>query len=153
MTPEDEELYRKHGDRLLWMATTLVGPSDAEDVFASAIVRAMGAPGWYRVEYKEAYLHRSVVNEAKRLFERRSNRERRECLWASPERLYPSEIRPDVQDAVAHLSVQQRAVVFLTYWADLAGRDVAALLDVSEGTVRQHLTRARASLRRIIDDE
>jgi RNA polymerase sigma factor (sigma-70 family) len=152
MTPEDEELYRKHGDRLLWMATALVGPSDAEDVFASAIVRAMGAPGWGGVEHKEAYLHRTVVNEAKRLFERRSNRERREHLWASPERLYPTEVRPDVQEAVASLSVQQRAVVFLTYWADLTGRDVAVLLDVSEGTVRQHLARAKATLRRMIDE-
>ena len=152
MTPEDEELYRKHGDRLLWMATALVGPSDADDVFASAIVRAMSASGWADVEHKEAYLHRSVVNEAKRLFERRTNRERRERLWASPDRLYPPEVHLDVQQAVASLSVQQRAVVFLTYWADLPGRDVAALLGVSEGTVRQHLARARRSLRRLIDE-
>lgn len=151
MRPEDEALYRKYADRLMRLAAALVGAGDAEDVFSSAVVRAMGSNSWDRVEHKGAYLHRSVVNEAKRLWERRSARQNRERLWASPARLYPSEVRPDVQDAVAELSVQQRAVVFLTYWADLDGRSVGEVLDISEGSVRQHLARAKASLRRKLD--
>jgi RNA polymerase sigma factor (sigma-70 family) len=151
MTPGDEELYRKHGDRLMRLATALVGPSDAEDVFSAAVVRTLGSPRWSETKNKSAYLHRAVVNEAKRLFERTSNRKKRELLWASPDRLYPTEIHPEVTNAVAELSTQQRAAVFLTYWADLPGAEVAELLGVSVGTVRQHLSRARTALRRTLD--
>ena len=52
---------------------------------------------------------------------------------------------------MASLSEQQRAVVFLTYWEDLAPAQVADLLGVSDGTVRKQLARARDQLRRILD--
>ena len=53
--------------------------------------------------------------------------------------------------AVASLSLRQRATVFLTYWEDLDTRTVANVLGISEGSVYQHLNRARATLRRRID--
>jgi len=60
------------------------------------------------------------------------------------------EIMPEVARAVAHLSPQQRAVVFLTYWDDLDTSAVASLLGVSEGTVRKQLARARSQLRKVL---
>ena len=38
---------------------------------------------------------------------------------------------------VRSLSPQERAVVFLAYWDDLAAPEIAALLDVSEGVARK----------------
>ena len=64
----------------------------------------------------------------------------------------PGELRPDVLEAVARLSMRQRAAVFLTYWSDLDPVAIAELLDVSEGSVRRHLARARANLRKVLDD-
>ena len=49
------------------------------------------------------------------------------------------------------LSPRQQATVLLTYWDDLAPRDVAQRLGISEGSVRRHLARARARLRRVLD--
>ena len=152
MTPEDEELYRKYGDRLVRLAAAIVGPSDAVDVLSTAMVTVFTSRRWHAVENKPGYLHRAVVNESRKVLGRRSRREQRERLWASPDRVYPTEVMPEVRDAVAELSARQRAVVFLTYWADLDGRSVAELLGVSEGTVRRHLTRARIALRRTLDD-
>jgi RNA polymerase sigma-70 factor (ECF subfamily) len=60
------------------------------------------------------------------------------------------ELEPEVSAAVAGLSPQQRAVVFLTYWDDLDPRSVGALLGVGEGTVRKQLNRARARLREVL---
>jgi len=60
------------------------------------------------------------------------------------------EIEPEVAAAVARLSPQQRAVVFLTYWDDLDAATVANLLGVSEGTVRKQLGRARNKLREVL---
>ena len=54
--------------------------------------------------------------------------------------------------ALAQLSPQQRAVVYFTYWDDLLPSQIAELLDVSEGTVRKQLARARDHLRRILRD-
>ena len=58
----------------------------------------------------------------------------------------------DAQRALAGLSPQQRAVVYLTYWDDLTPAQVAALLGVSEGSVRKQLARAREQLRRVLDE-
>jgi len=63
----------------------------------------------------------------------------------------PPESSIDAHRALAELSEQQRTVVYLTYWEDLAPTQIAELLDVSEGTVRKQLARARDHLRRILD--
>lgn len=60
------------------------------------------------------------------------------------------ELMPEVARAVAALSPQQRAVVFLTYWDDLDAITVADLLGVSAGTVRKQLGRARGRLRKVL---
>jgi RNA polymerase sigma factor (sigma-70 family) len=57
-----------------------------------------------------------------------------------------------VLDAIGRLSVRQRAVVYLTYWDDLDPAATAELLGISEGSVRRHLARARANLRRTLRD-
>jgi RNA polymerase sigma factor (sigma-70 family) len=56
-----------------------------------------------------------------------------------------------VREAVGKLSVRQRAVIVLTYWADLDPPTVAERLGISEGSVRRHLARARAHLREVLD--
>jgi RNA polymerase sigma-70 factor (ECF subfamily) len=60
--------------------------------------------------------------------------------------------RPDVAAAVGRLSVRQRAAVFLTYWEGLRQDEVAARLDISVGSVKRHLTRARAKLKEQIHE-
>lgn len=52
--------------------------------------------------------------------------------------------------AVAALSSQQRAVVFLTYWMDEPIDVVAEILAVRPGTVRRQLARARHRLRGVL---
>ena len=46
--------------------------------------------------------------------------------------------------------MQQRAVVYLTYWHDWEPARVAATLGVSEGTIRQQLGRGREKLREVL---
>jgi Sigma-70, region 4 len=56
---------------------------------------------------------------------------------------------PEPWAAVLTLSVQQRAVIVLTYWQDLAPRQVAGRLGISESSARRDLARGRERLRRI----
>ena len=52
----------------------------------------------------------------------------------------------DLRDAVATLPTRQREVVVLHYYLGYPVREIAGLLAVSEGNVKNALFRARASL-------
>ncbi len=148
----DEEIYRKHADDLVRFATGLVGPFDAADVVTDACLRAFRSRGWPEVVNHRAYLYRSVFNQARSHHRSALRRRVRELRAAGPATAPPQEVDVDVLAAVDRLSVQQRAAVVLTYWEDLAPRDVASRLGVSEGSVKRHLARARARLKELLDE-
>ena len=50
-------------------------------------------------------------------------------------------------DALRALPKRQRAVVVLRFWDDLSVHDTAAVLDISEGTVKSHTARGLTALR------
>lgn len=144
------EVYRQHADELVRYATALVGPDDAPDVVTDAVMAAFRSPEWPRVANQRAYLYRAVLNRAhsvRRSDARRRNREARTALRPTTD---PVGSSADAQRALAVLTAQQRAVVYLTYWDDLTPSQIAGVLDVSEGTVRKQLARAREQLRRTL---
>lgn len=143
---DDAELYRKYADELMRYASALAGPGGAEDLFASAFLAAIASPGWKGVDNKRAYLYRVVLHEAIRFRRSTDRRLRREQHVATSDRHDPSSSDIDVVSALRRLSVRQRAVVFLTYWADLAPAAVAATIDSSERTVERELARAKQRL-------
>ena len=152
-TDANRATYEAHATELTNFATALVGPSDAGDVVSIAVVSAFSSPSWPSVLNRRAYLYRAVVNAAnsyKRSSGRRSLREQM-VASRSARTTHQPEFRPDVLAAVEDLSPQQRAVVYLTYWEDLTNEAVAERLDVSVGTVKRHLDRARQNLRRKLD--
>lgn len=150
-------VYRRHADELIRYATALVGPADAPDVVIDGVLTAFRSASWPTVSNQRAYLYRAVLNRA--LGERRSNgrRQAREALAAGREAAAQSSGESassiDALRALAGLSAQQRAVVYLTYWDDLTPAQVADLLGVGEGTVRKQLARAREQLRRTLHDQ
>lgn len=145
---DNEEVYRKYGEELTRYATGLVGPFDASDVVTEACLKAFVARSWPDVLDRRAYLYRTVLSVANDHHRRTLSRRIREIKAAEPERIPdPSgDIDLEVLDAVARLSVQQRAAVFLTYWEDLGPDDVAKRMGVTSGTVKRHLARARKRL-------
>lgn len=147
-----EELWTKWGADLLRYATALVGPDDASDAVAGVMLEAvtMFEPGSERERLGRPYVYRMLLNRVRMDYRSRTRRERRE--WKAIG--LPDHVElladPMVVSAVARLSVMQRAVVFLTYWEDLSPAAVALQLDVSEGTVKRHLARARNHLRKVL---
>lgn len=100
---------------------------DAPDVLAGAVVKVLATPGWPAVVNRRAYLYRSVFNEAQTWLRRAGQRrllDARAVRAAAVDRWELPTLRPDVRVAVAGLSVRQRAVIVLTYWADLDRRRV-----------------------------
>jgi RNA polymerase sigma-70 factor (ECF subfamily) len=147
------DLYRAHAVELTRFATVLVGPRHAEDVVADAIARVFATTAPVVVTDARAYLYRAVLNQARRTLQSDAARRRRERRHADLRTPACSD-EPDreVIAAVARLSDRQRAVVFFAYWQDLEPASIASVLGISEGSVRRHLARARARLRRTLDD-
>ncbi len=148
-----EVLYRRHVKELVHFATVMVGPDDAFDVVADAVLATMKRGSLDGVSNVRAYWFRAVSNTAIDLKRSRSRRERRERS-STADRLagasHPESL--EARSLLECLSSQQRAVVYLSYWHDLAPDRVAELLGVSEGTVRKQLARGRERLREVLGD-
>jgi RNA polymerase sigma factor (sigma-70 family) len=142
-------VFEAHGARLMALAAALAGPSHAGDIVGSVMLREVARCGPVVVRDWGAYLTRAVVNEVRSVHRASLRREARERRFASGvRRSGGTDELPEVLSALAALPIRQRAVVFLTYWADLTPRAVAVELGISEGSVRKHLARARATLRK-----
>jgi len=150
-----EATYRESADVLLRLAIGLVGSSNAEDLVATAVAKCLSARSGGRViEDPAAYLYRSVVNEGTSFYRRAGVRARsfrvvdgaaKKTARDHSEGVVGS---MEVQAALLALPARQRAVCVLTYWEDKSIAEIATLLDISEGSVKKHLARARASLRK-----
>ena len=62
------------------------------------------------------------------------------------------EVPDELRDAVRALPPARRLVLVLHYWLDLPLDEIAALLDVPFGTVASRLSRARADVRRALEE-
>lgn len=150
------QLYERHADELMRFATSVAGPDTAADVVSIAFVGALSSPGWARVDNQRAYLYRSVLNAARSNARSNGRRTRREATVAERDRIAPAatpSADPDIWRAVRALSDRQRAVVYLTYWMDMTTEQIAALLDLSPGSVKKHLDRGRTALRSTLGGE
>ena len=67
-----------------------------------------------------------------------------------PDREVEEQSSIDLMQALAQLSVRDRAVVALRYLEDLSVRDVALALDLPEGTVKSRSSRALARLEQLL---
>lgn len=143
---DNEQVYRSYAVELTRYATGLVGPIDAADVVTDACLKAFTSRKWSEVSNRRAYLYRTVLSVATDHHRSTLSRRLREIKAAGPESTLPQEVDVDVLSAVERLSMQQRAAVLLTYWADLPVEAVAIQMGVSTGAVKRHLARARKHL-------
>src|SRR5919199_6093168 len=142
---ELEILYRAKFPTFLRVATAIVRDEElardaVHDAFASAIRNRRRFRGDGPLE---AWVWRMVVNAA-----RKAARPARDVApRLSANGASPSE-PADLRAAIQALPERQRTVLFLRYFADLDYRAIAAVLDVTLGTVGSTLNAAHAALRR-----
>lgn len=146
MDIRDEELYAKHSDELTRFATTLVGPSYAEDIVANAVIRSMNSKSWPTVTEPRAYLFRAVLNEARSVGRSDRRRTRRERSVAPHEAAEEATISLEVRDAMARLSLRERSALHLAYWHELSVSEIARTLGLSHRSTERALTHARRTL-------
>ena len=145
---------------LLRAAYLLLRDRDAaEDAVQSTLLRTFRR--WGRAESTpEAYSQRVLINvcrdhwrhERRHPIQDSSEQRERPLRWAaSPtERV---EQRLALEDALAALSAQQRAVLVLRFFLDLSVPQTAQLLEIPEGTVKSATHRGLDKLRELLSDQ
>lgn len=151
-------LVDRYRDRAYGLALRLVrSPADAEEVAQDAFVRAWRSLADFRGDSAfGTWLYRIVWRRAlDRSASLRTRRERETALEDTPDvartaaaaESGPSGGASDWERITEGLTEPQRAVVTLFYYEDMPLKEVARALDMPEGTVKTHLSRARAALR------
>jgi RNA polymerase sigma-70 factor (ECF subfamily) len=157
----DQEAFRMlveaNRDRAYGLALRILrSPSDAEEVAQDAFMRAWLALPQFRGESSfSTWLHRIVARRAldrvamlKRRRAREIGIEAAETLPAGSGAANEERVRAlRVERLVSELPESQRAVVTLFYYESRSVEQVAHALSMPTGTVKTHLSRARAKLR------
>ncbi len=152
VTVDVEAEYRAHVADLVRYATVLVGPHEANDIVNEAVTATIARSSLATVDDVRAYWFRAVTNTAADWHRSRFRRTARETRAVGRPALSEPTTPDDARRVLAGLSTQQRAVVYLTYWHDWPIDRVAATLQVSDGTIRKQLGRAREHLREVLGD-
>ena len=150
-------LVDRHRDRAYALALRLLrSEPDAEEVAQDAFVRAWRAIGEFRGDASfSTWLYRIVWRRSMdRAAVLKTRRAHEMALEPGVEGEPARELPPDrFERMIAPLSDVQRAAVTLFYYEDRSVTEVARALDLPEGTVKTHLSRARAALRRRFAEE
>ena len=150
-----ERAYRDAFPRMVAVAAGITGdPESGREAVQEAFARMLTTGGPRDPGATEAWMWRSVVNQAR--MERRAGgrRNRRFPLGDPPE--HPAvETSPRdaaVTAAVAALPERQRLALFLRYHADLDYPAIAHAMGVRTGTVSAALHAAHAAVRRSLEE-
>ncbi len=154
-----EAVFRSDYPRLVALARFLLDRQvEAEEVVQEAFARvlAKASPGLEPAE-ATAYVHRAVVNGCRDGLRRR--RVARAFGDPEPWRSRTASDSTDtatvaagaterrvVLEAIRTLPVRQREVVVLRYLAERSTAETAAILGISEGSVKTHLSRGLSAL-------
>jgi DNA-directed RNA polymerase specialized sigma24 family protein len=138
-----EVLYRTEYAGMVRLAFTLVGTNtEAEEIVQDSFVAV--ARRFNELRQPGAYLRQVVVHRCHSVLRRRRLVQRQ--APAPPPGLTPE--ADLLWDVLGHLSEPQRIAVVLRYYGGLRASEIAAVLDVPSATVRSHLRRALAALRK-----
>ena len=161
-----EQLVRRHADRVYAVARRLGLPRDAaEEVTQEAFLRAWRGIGSFRGDARFfTWLYRIAANEAKRRLEREPPRTLVRSL-DDDVAVQPQDVREEPYARVAHTELRQalaaavlalphkyRAPLILRDVEGLSTADAAAVLGLSEAALKSRLHRARAAVRRALQE-
>jgi RNA polymerase sigma-70 factor (sigma-E family) len=146
-------VYRTHARRLVGLARLLLDDAtQSEEVVQEAFARTYA--GWSRLRRPDdplPYVQRAVVNLARGGLRRRVRARafRPERTPDVPSAEHSAALRErgrEVAAAVRTLPRRQRECVVLRYYLDCSVHETAQALRISDGSVKQHLHRAHATL-------
>jgi RNA polymerase sigma-70 factor (sigma-E family) len=155
-------LYQVHAVGLIRLAVVVLGErSAAEDVVQEAFCALYRR--WEHLADRDkalAYVRSSILNGCRTELRRRIRNERRaksgtvsaDAASAEYAALVSEEHR-EVLAALRRLPRRQREALVLRFYLDMSGAEIAAAMDISQGTVKSTTSRALGALGRILGED
>lgn len=152
------QIYDMYEERALRTAVSLTrSRDDAEDCVQEAFTRAY----LFRQKYDGSYpfdrwFFRILINECRRRMARRIRREYNETAIDLMD-FMPGKEDPvrdyELYDAIAALTDQQKECIILKYLSGFSEKEISKVLDLNQNTVKSRLFKARAALRKMLQEE
>jgi len=147
-----DDFYRQEYRHVLGLAYVLTGNTSVaedtcQDAFTAAYRRWASIGGY---DSPAAWVRRVTCNRAASVVRRRVREAKAivRLAYRTPTHVELDEGDAEFWRSVRALPPRQAQAVALFYLEDYSVRDIAAVLDCSEGTVKTHLSRARTAISR-----
>lgn len=147
-----ERAVREHSDMVYRIACHNVpSAEDAKDVVQEVFLRLVrrGDKAFESREHLKAWLIRATLHVA--ADKRKTDARWRKCCAVGPR--LPGARDEEVRQALSELDADDRNVVYLYYYEGYKLREIAGLVGLPENTVSSRLSRARARLGKILEEE
>ena len=149
-----ERLYRNHVARIHSLTRRMLGRDEADEVTQDIFVRTWQKLGQFRGDSQfSTWLHRLAVNVV--IERRRSFATQRERMLDDPAALDLVTVAPartdltvDFEQAIEQLPAGAREIFVLHDVEGYKHREIAAMLDITSGTSKRQLHRARMLMRK-----
>ena len=154
--PRFEEFFYAEHVRLSRALYLLTGSdAEADDLTQEAMVRVFER--WDRVQQMDSpqgYLFRTALNLHRSRLRRMATRARHIVApTPSPDPAEVAEDRDSLTRTLGSLPTGQREALVLVEWLGMDQQEAAATMRIRPGSVRARLSRAKADLRRMLEDE
>jgi RNA polymerase sigma-70 factor, ECF subfamily len=151
-----DALFAAHYARLVRALTLVAGDQElAADAVQEAFVRAHLK--WRKIgRYEDpiGWVRRVAINQIRDAHRRHERKNRALRRMAARESAVAEPVEPDeFGRLLAALPTQQRAATALFYVDGLSIAEIAAALDIAEGSVKSHLHDARRRLKPLLEGE
>jgi RNA polymerase sigma-70 factor (ECF subfamily) len=140
-----DALYRVEYSGMVRLAYTLLASNaEAEEIVQDSLLEVYRR--WHEIRQPGAYLRCTVVSRCRSALQRRKMRPS-----AAVEEPFVSAEASELWDVLTRLSDDHRMVVVLRYYGGYAASDIAAMLEMPAATVRSHLRRGLATLKKELE--
>ena len=141
-----DALYRVEYGGMVHLAYTLLASNaEAEEIVQDSLIEVYRR--WHEIRKPGAYLRCTVVSRCRSALQRRKMRPsypvEEPCRSAEASELW---------DVLTRLSDDHRIVVVLRYYGGYTASDIAAMLEMPGATVRSHLRRGLATLKKELEE-
>lgn len=156
------EVFERHVEAVFGYLCRRVGHTTAEELTSETFVRAFDGrerfsgedalPWLYGIATNLVRHHKRAERRQLAAYARVASRDARDQVDDEVEgRVEAAELMPALAEALKRPRPEERDVLLLHAWQGLPYRDVAEALQIAVGTVGSRLTRARATIRSVLD--
>ncbi len=159
-------IMNKYGSRVMNVAYSFAkNTQDAEDLYQETFIRVFRNIKSFRFESEfYTWIYRILTNLAYNQFKKKGRMQvvdpgENDYLWETipgdkedeaDVQTYKSAFKEEVDNALLQLSSQQRTVFILKHYEGKKIKDIAAILDCTEGTIKRYLFRATRKLQDLL---